>query len=64
MGTINLISENEWRIFINTGFVSNLIINRIAKKIAFNLELTRREQAIRMEKSELIEKELLNLWKK
>ena len=64
MGTINFISENEWRIFINTGFVSNLIINRIAKKIAFNLELTRREQAIRMEKSELIEKELLNLWKK
>ena len=64
MGTINLISENEWLIFINTGFVSNLIINRIAKKIAFNLELTRREQAIRMEKSELIEKELLNLWKK
>jgi len=64
VGTINLISENEWRIFINTGFVSNLIINRIAKKIAFNLELTRREQAIRMEKSELIEKELLNLWKK
>lgn len=64
MGTINFISENEWRIFINTGFVSNLIIKRIAKKIVFNLELTRREQAIRMEKSELIEKELLNVWKK
>ena len=59
-----MISEKEWRIFINTGFVSNLIIKRIAKKIVFNLELTRREQAIRMEKSELIEKELLNLWKK
>jgi hypothetical protein len=64
MVAINYIDENEWQIFINTGFVSNLIINRIAKKIAFNLELTRREQAIRMEKSELIEKELLNLWKK
>jgi hypothetical protein len=64
MVAINYINENEWQIFINTGFVSNLIINRIAKKIAFNLELTRREQAIRMEKSELIEKELLNLWKK
>ena len=64
MGTINLISEKEWRIFINTGFVSNLIIKRIAKKIVFNLELTRREQAVRIEKSELIEKELLNLWKK
>jgi hypothetical protein len=64
VGTINFISENEWRIFINTGFVSNLIIKRIAKKIVFNLELTRREQAIRMEKSELIEKELLNVWKK
>lgn len=64
MVAINYINENEWLIFINTGFVSNLIINRIAKKIAFNLELTKREQAIRMEKSELIEKELLNLWKK
>ena len=64
MVTINYINENEWQIFINTGFVSNLIINRIAKKIVFDLELTIREQAIRMEKSELIEEELLNLWKK
>jgi hypothetical protein len=64
MVNINYIDENEWQIFINYGFVSNRIINIIAKKIAFNLELTRQEQAIRMEKSQLIEEVLLNLWKK
>jgi hypothetical protein len=64
MGELNYIDKNEWQIFINYGFVSNRIINIIAKKIAFNIELTRQEQAIRMEKSQLIEEELLNLWKK
>ena len=64
MGELNYIDKNEWEIFINYGFVSNRIINIIAKKIAFNIELTRQEQAIRMEKSQLIEEELLNLWKK
>lgn len=64
MGELNYIDKNEWQIFINYGFVSNRIINIIAKKIAFNIELTRQEQAIRMEKSQLIEEVLLNLWKK
>ena len=64
MWELNYIDKNEWQIFINYGFVSNRIINIIAKKIAFNIELTRQEQAIRMEKSQLIEEELLNLWKK
>jgi hypothetical protein len=64
MGELNYIDKNEWQIFINYGFVSNRIINIIAKKIAFNIELTRQEQAIRMEKSQIIEEVLLNLWKK
>ena len=64
MGELNYIDKNEWQIFINYGFVSNRIINIIAKKIAFNIELTRQEQAIRMEKSQLIEEALLKIWKK
>jgi hypothetical protein len=64
MVEINFIEDNEWDIFINYGFVSNRIINIIAKKIALNIQLTRQEQAIRMEKSQLIEEALLKIWKK
>lgn len=64
MGTINLLSENDWRIFVETGYVDKLIINRIALKVVFALELTKREQAVRIEKSKEIEEILIKKFNK
>lgn len=64
MGTINILSENDWRIFVETGYVDKLIINRIALKVVFALELTKREQAVRMEKSKEIEEILIKKFNK
>lgn len=64
MGTINLLSENDWRIFVETGYVDKLIINKIALKVVFSLELTKREQAVRIEKSEEIEEILIKKFNK
>lgn len=64
MGTINLISENDWRIFVETGYVDKLIINRIALKVVFALELTKREQAVRIEKAKEIEEILIKKFNK
>lgn len=64
MGTINLLSENDWRIFVETGYVDKLIINKIALKVVFALELTKREQAVRIEKSKEIEEILIKKFNK
>ena len=64
MGTMNILSENDWRIFVETGFVDKLIINKLALKMAFALELTKREQAVRMEKSKEIEEILIKKFNK
>ena len=64
MGTINLLSENDWRIFVETGYVDKLIINKIALKVVFSLELTKREQAVRIEKSKEIEEILIKKFNK
>lgn len=64
MGNINLLSENDWRIFVETGYVDKLIINKIALKVVFALELTKREQAVRIEKSKEIEEILIKKFNK
>lgn len=64
MGTINILSENDWRIFVETGYVDKLIINKIALKVVFALELTKREQAVRIEKSKEIEEILIKKFNK
>lgn len=64
MGNINLLSENDWRIFVETGYVDKLIINKIALKVVFSIELTKREQAVRIEKSKEIEEILIKKFNK
>ena len=63
MGRINIVSDVDWRIFVSTGNVHILIIKSIAYKIASSIELTNREEAIRMDKKEEVEEALLSLWK-
>lgn len=59
MGSISVITENDWCIFVETGYVNKLIINEIVDKVVCRQQLNVREQAIRIEKSMEIEKILL-----
>ena len=63
MGNIEVIENNDWSIFVETGNVDILIIKRIALKMVLALDLSMREEAIRIEKHKEVEKHLLILFK-
>jgi hypothetical protein len=55
-----IINSYAWNIFINTGYIDNKYLMMIANQIKKGIPLTKKEEAIRREYSEQIEKMLLN----
>ena len=55
-----IINSYSWNIFINTGYIDNKYLMMIANQIKKGIPLTKKEEAIRREYSEQIEKMLLN----
>jgi hypothetical protein len=59
-----IINSYAWNIFINTGYIDNKYLMMIANQIKKGIPLTKKEEAIRREYSEQIEKMLLNKYEK
>jgi hypothetical protein len=55
-----IINSYAWNIFINTGYIDNKYLMMITNQIKKGIPLTKKEEAIRREYSEQIEKMLLN----
>ena len=55
-----IINSYSWNIFINTGYIDNKYLMMISNQIKKGIPLTKKEEAIRREYSEQIEKMLLN----
>ena len=58
---MNIISDIEWKEFVDDGIVSQDIIDIISIRIKYNYELTDRELAIYKEKSFIIENNIKKL---
>ena len=59
-----IINSYAWNIFINTGYIDNKYLMMITNQIKKGIPLTKKEEAIRREYSEQIEKMLLNKYEK
>jgi hypothetical protein len=59
-----IINSYAWNIFINTGYIDNKYLIMITHKIKNGIPLTSKEEAVRREYSEQIEKMLLNTYDK
>lgn len=60
---MNIISDIEWREFVDDGIVSQDIIDIISIRIKYDYELTDRELAIYKEKSLIIENNIKNYFR-